>query len=83
LSQFRGNTAPKPAAHRAFEVGVSFFDTADMSGPFENERLLGQAVGDRRDQVVIATKFGNMRGDDGAFLGVNGMTSYELDLYGE
>ena len=62
--------------HRAIEVGVNFFDTADMYGPFENERLLGKAIGDRRDQVVIATKFGNMRGDDGAFLGVNGSPDY-------
>lgn len=62
--------------HRAIAVGVNFFDTADMYGPFENERLLGKAIGDRRDQVVIATKFGNMRGDDGAFLGVNGSPEY-------
>ena len=62
--------------HRAIEVGVNFFDTADMYGPFENERLLGKAIGDRRDQVVIATKFGNMRGDDGSFLGVNGSPEY-------
>ena len=62
--------------HRAIEVGVTFFDTADMYGPFENERLLGTAIRDRRTQVVIATKFGNMRGDDGAFLGVNGTPEY-------
>jgi aryl-alcohol dehydrogenase-like predicted oxidoreductase len=62
--------------HRAIELGVNFFDTADMYGPFENERLLGRAVRDRRDQVVIATKFGNMRADDGAFLGVNGTPEY-------
>ena len=62
--------------HRAIELGVNFFDTADMYGPFENERLLGRAVHDRRDQVVIATKFGNMRAADGAFLGVNGTPEY-------
>jgi len=62
--------------HRAIELGVTFFDTADMYGPFENERLLGRAIGDRRDQVVVATKFGNMRADDGAFLGVNGSPDY-------
>ena len=62
--------------HRAIEVGVTFFDTADMYGSFENERLLGTAIRDRRTQVVIATKFGNMRGDDGAFLGVNGTPEY-------
>ena len=62
--------------HHALDRGVNFLDTADMYGPFENERLLGKAIGDRRDQVVIATKFGNMRGDDGAFLGVNGSPDY-------
>lgn len=62
--------------HRAIEVGVTVFDTADMYGPFENERLLGTAIRDRRTQVVVATKFGNMRGDDGAFLGVNGTPEY-------
>jgi len=62
--------------HRAIELGVNFFDTADMYGPFENERLLGRAIRDRRDQVVVATKFGNMRGADGAFLGVNGTPAY-------
>ncbi|MEO8681413.1 MAG: aldo/keto reductase [Vicinamibacterales bacterium] len=62
--------------HRAIEIGVTFFDTADMYGPFDNERLLGRAIRDRRDQVVIATKFGNMRADDGAFLGVNGSPAY-------
>lgn len=62
--------------HRAIEVGVNFFDTADMYGPFENERLLGKAIRDRRTQVVVATKFGNMRGDDGAFRGVNGTPEY-------
>ena len=62
--------------HRAIEVGVTFFDTADMYGPFENERLLGKAIRGRRTQVVVATKFGNMRGDDGAFLGVNGTPEY-------
>lgn len=62
--------------HRALEIGVNFFDTADMYGPFENERLLGRAIRDRRDQAVVATKFGNMRADDGAFLGVNGTPAY-------
>lgn len=62
--------------HRAIELGVNFFDTADMYGPFENERLLGRAIRDRRDQVVVATKFGNMRSEDGSFLGVNGSPAY-------
>lgn len=62
--------------HRALELGINFFDTADMYGPFTNERLLGRAVGDRRDQVVLATKFGNVRTEDGTFLGVNGRPEY-------
>ncbi len=62
--------------HRAIELGVTFFDTADMYGPFENERLLGRAITDRRDRVVVATMFGNMRADDGSFLGVNGSPEY-------
>src|ERR671929_2150450 len=62
--------------HRALELGVDFLDTADMYGPFTNERLVGRAVGDRRDQVVIATKFGNQRGEDGSFLGINGHPDY-------
>ena len=45
--------------HRAIEVGVTFLDTADMYGPFTNERLVGKAVADRRDEIVLATKFGN------------------------
>jgi aryl-alcohol dehydrogenase-like predicted oxidoreductase len=62
--------------HRAVELGVTLFDTADMYGPFENERLLGRAIRDRRDQVVLATKFGNVRTVDGAYHGVNGSPDY-------
>jgi aryl-alcohol dehydrogenase-like predicted oxidoreductase len=62
--------------HRAVEMGVSFLDTADMYGPFTNEELVGRAIRDRRDQVVVATKFGNMRGQDGSFLGINGRPDY-------
>jgi aryl-alcohol dehydrogenase-like predicted oxidoreductase len=62
--------------HRALELGVDFFDTADMYGPFTNEKLLGRALAGRRDGVVIATKFGNMRGEDGSFRGVNGSAEY-------
>ena len=58
--------------HRALDLGVDFLDTADMYGPFTNERLVGKAIRGRRDRVVLATKFGNERGEDGAFLGVNG-----------
>jgi aryl-alcohol dehydrogenase-like predicted oxidoreductase len=62
--------------HRAIELGVTFLDTADMYGPFTNEKLVGKAIADRRDSVVLATKFGNQRGEDGSFLGVNGDPDY-------
>jgi aryl-alcohol dehydrogenase-like predicted oxidoreductase len=62
--------------HRALDLGVTMLDTADMYGPFENERLVGRAIRDRRDRVVIATKFGNVRGEDGSFLGVSGQPDY-------
>jgi aryl-alcohol dehydrogenase-like predicted oxidoreductase len=62
--------------HRALDLGVDFLDTADMYGPFTNERLVGRAIRGRREQVVLATKFGNQRGEDGSFLGVNGRPDY-------
>jgi aryl-alcohol dehydrogenase-like predicted oxidoreductase len=62
--------------HRAIELGITFIDTADMYGPFTNEKLVGKAIAGRRDQVVLATKFGNERGEDGSFLGVNGKPDY-------
>ncbi len=62
--------------HRAIELGIDFLDTADMYGPFRNEELVGKAIRDRRDKVVIATKFGNVRGEDGSFLGVSGKPEY-------
>jgi aryl-alcohol dehydrogenase-like predicted oxidoreductase len=62
--------------HRALELGVNFFDTADMYGVGTNERLVGQALADRHSRAVIATKFGNVRAPDGAFLGVNGRPEY-------
>jgi aryl-alcohol dehydrogenase-like predicted oxidoreductase len=61
---------------RAIELGIDFFDTADMYGPFTNERLLGRTLAGRRDQVVIATKFGNQRGEDGRWIGINGRPEY-------
>lgn len=61
---------------RALDLGIDFLDTADMYGPFTNERLVGRAIEGRRDQVVLATKFGNQRGEDGSFLGVNGRPDY-------
>ncbi len=62
--------------HRALDLGVTFLDTADMYGPFTNERLVGRAIQGRRDDVVLATKFGNERGEDGSFVGVNGRPDY-------
>ncbi|MCC7350485.1 MAG: aldo/keto reductase [Phycisphaerales bacterium] len=62
--------------HRALELGVNFLDTADMYGSGHNEQLVGRAIKDRRKQVVLATKFGNMRGPGGSFLGVNGAPDY-------
>ncbi len=60
----------------ALELGVTFFDTADMYGPFTNERLVGKALGADRDRVVLATKFGNERLADGTRLGINGTPDY-------
>jgi len=62
--------------HRTLDLGINFLDTADIYGPFTNERLVGRAIRDRRAEVVLATKFGNMRSEDGAFLGVNGRPEY-------
>src|SRR5881296_2725565 len=62
--------------HRALELGINFLDTADIYGPFTNEQLVGRAVADRRDRVVLATKFGNVRKPDGTFVGVNGRPEY-------
>src|SRR5690349_20962547 len=62
--------------HRALDLGIDFLDTADIYGPFTNERLVGRAIRGRRDQVVLATKFGNVRGEDGSWLGVNGRPDY-------
>jgi len=79
MSEFYGASNEDEAIatiHRAIDLGVTFLDTADMYGPFTNEKLVGKAVRDRRDGVVVATKFGNMRGEDGAFLGVNGRPDY-------
>ncbi|HEV2744799.1 MAG TPA: aldo/keto reductase [Rubrobacter sp.] len=61
---------------RAIELGVTFLDTADMYGPFTNERLVGKAIEGRREEVQLATKFGNVRGEDGSFQGVRGDAAY-------
>jgi aryl-alcohol dehydrogenase-like predicted oxidoreductase len=62
--------------HRALELGVSFLDTADMYGPFTNERLVGRAIAGHREEVVLATKFGNQRRPDGSWVGINGRPDY-------
>jgi len=62
--------------HRALDLGVTMLDTADMYGPFTNERLVGRAIADRRDAVVVATKFGNQRNEDGSWVRINGTPDY-------
>jgi aryl-alcohol dehydrogenase-like predicted oxidoreductase len=79
MSEFYGDTDESEAIatiHRALELGVTLLDTADMYGPFTNEKLVGRAIADRRDQVVLATKFGNSRGENGEFLGIRGDADY-------
>jgi aryl-alcohol dehydrogenase-like predicted oxidoreductase len=79
MSEFYGtaNEARSIAAiHRAVELGVTLLDTADMYGPFTNEQLVGRAIRDRRDRVTLATKFGNIRNEEGAFLGISGRPDY-------
>ena len=62
--------------HRALELGVDFLDTADMYGVGENEKLVGKAIAGRRDEVVLATKFGYERNPDGSWIGINGRPEY-------
>ncbi|WP_248582956.1 aldo/keto reductase [Nocardioides sp. InS609-2] len=62
--------------HRALDLGVTFLDTADMYGPFTNEQLVGKSIGGRRDEVQLATKFGNERLPDGTRVGINGSPEY-------
>lgn len=62
--------------HRALDLGVTFLDTADMYGPFTNEQLVGRAIKDRREEVQLATKFGNERNPDGSWIGINGSPDY-------
>jgi aryl-alcohol dehydrogenase-like predicted oxidoreductase len=79
MSEFYGTTDEDEATatiHRALELGVTFIDTADIYGPFTNEKLVGKAIAGRRDEVVLATKFGNEREQDGTMLGVNGRPDY-------
>jgi len=79
MSEFYGEGDPDESTrviHRAIDLGCTFLDTADMYGPFTNEQLVGRAIAGRRDRVVLATKFGNERRQDGTRVGVNGSPEY-------
>ena len=79
MSEFYGTSDEDEAIatiHRYLDLGGTFLDTADMYGPFTNEKLVGRAVRERGDWVVVATKFGNQRGEDGSFLGISGHPDY-------
>jgi aryl-alcohol dehydrogenase-like predicted oxidoreductase len=79
MSEFYGTTDEDESIatiQRAIDFGVTFIDTADMYGPFTNEKLVGKAIADRREEVQLATKFGNVRGEDGSFQGVSGKPEY-------
>ena len=79
MSEFYGSADEQTAIdtiHRALDLGVTFLDTADMYGPFTNEQLVGRAIKDRRDEVELATKFGNERRPDGSWVGINGAPDY-------
>ncbi len=79
MSEFYGQVDEAEAIatiQRALALGVDFVDTSDAYGPFTNERLVGRAVAGRRHEVALATKFGNVRGEDGSWVGVNGRPEY-------
>jgi len=79
MSEFYGEadeTESIGVIHRALDLGVNFFDTSDMYGPFKNERLVGRALANRRDEAIIATKFGIARDANGGFHGINGKPEY-------
>jgi aryl-alcohol dehydrogenase-like predicted oxidoreductase len=79
MSEFYGSTDEDQSIrtiHQALDWGINFLDTADMYGIGHNEELVGRAIKNRRDKVILATKFGNVRGSDGSFKGVNGKPSY-------
>jgi aryl-alcohol dehydrogenase-like predicted oxidoreductase len=79
MSEFYGQTDDTESIatiHRALDLGCTFLDTADMYGPFTNEQLVGRAIAGRRDEVVLATKFGNERNPDGSWVRINGTPDY-------
>ncbi|MFH1196993.1 MAG: aldo/keto reductase [bacterium] len=79
MSEFYGSSQEAESIatlHRAIELGINFFDTADMYGPWTNEILVGKAIADHRDKVVLSTKFGVMRNEERGYLGINGRPEY-------
>jgi aryl-alcohol dehydrogenase-like predicted oxidoreductase len=81
MSEFYGSTDDAESIatiHRALDLGMNFMDTADIYGRGSNEELVGRALRGRRDQAILATKFGNVRDQDGRWLGVNGRPEYVL-----
>ena len=79
MSDFYGPASEDEAIatiHEAIDRGIDFIDTADVYGPFTNEQLVGRALRGRRDGVVLATKFGNVRGADGKWMGIDGRPEY-------
>jgi aryl-alcohol dehydrogenase-like predicted oxidoreductase len=79
MSEFYGARDEQEALEtirRALELGVTFLDTADIYGPFTNEKLIARAIAGRRDEVQLATKFGNSRGENGEWLGIRGDADY-------
>jgi aryl-alcohol dehydrogenase-like predicted oxidoreductase len=81
MSEFYGTADEGEALRtidRALDLGITFLDTADMYGPYTNEQLVGRAIGERRDDVILATKFGNVRGTDGQRRGIRGDRDYVL-----
>lgn len=79
MSEFYGTSSEEESIktiHRAIDLGCNFLDTADMYGPFKNERLVGRAIKGRRDEVFLATKFGNERTESGEWVRINGSPAY-------
>jgi len=79
MSEFYGQADDERSIqtiHKTLDLGINFLDTADVYGPFTNERLVGRAIRDRRGEVILATKFGNVRTEDGSWLGINGRPDY-------
>jgi aryl-alcohol dehydrogenase-like predicted oxidoreductase len=79
MSEFYGTSSEQESIatiHRALELGCTFLDTADMYGPFKNERLVGKAIAGRRDRAFVATKFGNERTESGEWIRINGTPEY-------